>query len=134
MGQNESARLAELEAALLELRQQAAGNAVVVEGPHDLAALEELGVGGEHIMFHRGVSVEVFIDQLAERARQAPWQKILLLLDWDRTGGRIFRRLHQGLKARFPVDAQCRRALARASHVKCVEHVPSDLAALRRRV
>lgn len=131
MNVSDAQRLEELERAVVALREAAAGNAVIVEGKRDIAALEALGVGGTHIMINRGDSIEVFIDRLAEQAGPAHWTRLVLLTDWDRTGGRLFRRLWEGLRARFPVDVECRRRLAKASHVRCVEHVPSELATLR---
>lgn len=127
-------RLEELEEALLHLRQQAEGAAVVVEGRKDAEALEALGIPGAHVKLHRGATIEDRIDAIAHQARQSSWSRVVLLVDWDRTGGRLAERLAQGLAPRVDLDLECRRRLAVASHTKCVEDIPADLAALRRRV
>lgn len=121
-------RLERLEDAVLHLRESAAGQIVVVEGDRDLAALERLGIGGEHRKVHVGRALEPWMDALVEEAGS---RRVLLLLDWDRTGGRLCSRLEEGLRARLQVDTDCRRRLARASRSRCVEHLPSELAALR---
>lgn len=125
-------RLEELELALLRLRETAAGQAVVVEGLKDDQALETLGVGGTHLLINRGEPVEVFIDRVAAMAEANNWA-IVLLTDWDRTGGRLFQRLHQGLSGRVSLDAECRRRIALAAHSRTVEDLPAELGALRRR-
>lgn len=124
-------RLEELEEAVRRLREAAAGNMVVVEGPRDMDALEALGVGGQHIRVNQGIPLEALVDRVAQ---QHDGRQVILLPDWDRTGGRLFRRLRDGLEARVPLETECRRRLAKWSHEKCVEHLPSELAALRAKV
>ncbi len=125
-------RLEDLELGLLRLREAAAGQAVVVEGRRDAVALATLGVGGTHLLLHRGEPLEVFIDRVAAMGEANHWT-IILLTDWDRTGGRLFQRLHQGLAGRVPLDTECRRRLAVACHSRTVEDIPAELASLRRR-
>lgn len=117
---------------MLHLREAAVGNAVIVEGRHDLQALDDLGIGGHHLVIHRGRALEVRIDELVWQAREHGWTMILLT-DWDRTGGRLAERIEQGLAGRVPLDTECRRRVASASHTRCFQDVPADLAALRRR-
>lgn len=131
---NEAVRLERLEEALDLLRQGAAGAAVVVEGPRDRAALEALGVGGTHIVVNQGRGLEVLIDQTVEATRQAGWPRVILMMDWDRTGARLQRRLEEGFAGRIPVEVQLRARLRRVSHTTSFEEVPFDLAGLRRRV
>lgn len=128
---SEAERLERLEKALERLRETAAGQVVLVEGPHDRAALEELGVGGEHVQLNQGMGVEAFMDRVAE---DAGGRRVVLLMDWDRTGGRLAQRLEEGLRARVPVETLPRRWLSSVCHVKSVEEVPGELAALRRAV
>lgn len=127
-------RLARLEDAIDRLRVHAAGAAVLVEGRKDVRALERLGVGGRHLTVHRGRSIEHRIDGIVERAQEERWPRLVLLVDWDRTGGKLMGRLRQGLEARLPLDTDCRRRVALASHTRCIEDVPDDLAGLRARV
>ena len=122
-------RLEEFENLLLELRQGAAHQIVVVEGDRDVQALRDLGIGGEHRKVHAGRSLEVWIDELAA---SAGGRNVLLLLDWDRTGRRLATRLEQGLRARVRVDMSWRKRLAGLTRCKCLEDVPAELAALRR--
>lgn len=133
MSLGDERRLERLEGAVLRLRQDAEGAVLVVEGRRDARALKDLGIGGAVRILNRGVSLEVWMDRLVDEAEEADWTRAILLPDWDRTGGRLFRRLHDSLKARIPVDGEHRRRIARASQARCLEDVPADLAALRRR-
>ncbi len=119
-------RLMALEKAVERLREEAEGGTVVVEGARDLAALERLGIGGRHVAVHHGRPLPEVLENLA--AASPP---VILLLDWDRTGGHLFGRLHEGLRSRVRVDAECRRRLATATHCRSLEEVPAELAALR---
>jgi 5S rRNA maturation endonuclease (ribonuclease M5) len=122
-------RLDDLEDALLRLREAAEGGTVLVEGPRDLAALGRLGIGGVHKTLHRGQPLDAVAEEMV--AGPAP---VILLVDWDRTGGRVVRRLQELLQARVAVDVDCRRRLAAACHSRTVEEVPAELQALRRAV
>lgn len=124
-------RLAELEEVLDRLRQAAAGNLVLVEGRKDVRALRELGVGGTHVVLNQGRSLEAVGDRLAEEAAETH-RTVLILTDWDRTGGRLFARFFQALAARVSLDIDLRRRLAQVCHAKALEEVPAELAALRR--
>ncbi len=126
-------RLHALEALLGDLREAAAGAAVLVEGRRDVLALEALGIGGAHIVVHGGRTLETSVDRIAEDAAAHGWRHLLLLTDWDRTGGRLARRFHDGLASRVPVDLAFRRRLSQVCHCRCIEEVPSELASLRRR-
>ncbi len=126
-------RLHALELLLAELREAAAGSGVLVEGRKDVAALEALGIGGTHVVVHAGRSLEATVDRLVQEAARHGWPRILVLTDWDRTGGRLARRFHDGLAARVHADLEMRRRLALACHCRCIEDVPSELASLRRR-
>lgn len=128
---NPTERLQALEVVLDDLRQAAAGAAVIIEGRRDDEALEALGIGGVHLRVHTGVPLEARIDEIATLAEAAGWRHVLLLTDWDRTGGRLATRLEQGLAARIRVDTEMRRRLARATQAVCIEDVPGDLASLR---
>lgn len=126
-------RLEALEEAVLLLREAAAGSLVVVEGANDKRALERLGVGGLHVVVNQGLSLEVLVDRIVVQVQEGDRRQVVLLLDWDRTGGRLFARLRDGLRARVRLDADSRRRLARACHVRTLEEVPSELESLRLR-
>lgn len=123
---NVSERLQQMEAALLYLRQEAVGSYVLVEGKRDVDALAALGVGGEHAVVNTRGSLEDTVDAAAAKGK-----RVVILMDWDRTGGRLARRLHDGLVGRVPVDMECRRRLASTCHCKCIEDLPAELAALQ---
>lgn len=122
-------RLDDLEAAVDRLREVAESGTVVVEGTRDLAALDWLGIGGTHVTLHRGMPLH----ELEEDLVQCP-TPVVLLLDWDRTGGRLLERLQEGLRHRVQIDVMCRRRLAAACRSRTLEAVPGELAALRRAV
>jgi 5S rRNA maturation endonuclease (ribonuclease M5) len=122
-------RLDDLEAAIDRLREVAESGTVLVEGARDLAALDWLGIGGTHVTVHRGMAMH----ELEEDLVQCP-TPVVLLLDWDRTGGRLLERLEANLQHRVQIDVQCRRRIAAACKSRTLEAVPAELAALRRAV
>ncbi len=126
---NVAERLDRLEEALTYLRAACEGALVVVEGRNDVVALEALGVGGTTRLVNEPGTMEDLVDALSI----AP-EPVVILTDWDRTGGRLARRLQEGLVGRTAVDLEARRRLAAACHCQCVEHVPSELAGLRAKV
>jgi 5S rRNA maturation endonuclease (ribonuclease M5) len=113
-------RLDELDRLLDELRQTNRTVPVLVEGPRDEAALRTLGLTGEIRTLHGPDPVIEEADRLA-RERDA----VIVLTDWDRTGGTLARRLRENLSGRLRADFDVRRRLARLAHVKCVEDVPA---------
>ncbi len=125
----EEDRLALLEDAVQRLREAAESGTVVVEGQRDRAALDWLGIGGTHTTLNQGDPLDRLLEDLAASA-----PPIILLVDWDRTGGRLLARLEPNLRARVQVDTDCRRRLASCCHSKTLEEVPSELEALRRSV
>jgi len=127
LGGNAADRLQAIEEAVERLREQAEYGTVVVEGSRDIRALEWLGIGGNHFAIHQGRTLDAVMEDLA----MAP-PPVILLVDWDRTGGRLVDRLEENLRARVHVDLECRRRLARVTHCKCLEDLPAELTALRR--
>lgn len=122
-------RLDDLEDAIDRLREEAEVGTVVVEGARDIAALDWLGIGGLHVTLHRGMPMAELFEELV----QCP-PPVILLVDWDRTGGRLLEKLEAGLAHRVQVDLQCRRRLATAARNRTLEAIPGELAALRRAV
>ncbi len=128
-GETDATRLQMVEDAVDRLREAAEYGTVVVEGARDLSALEWLGIGGLHYNLNQGRPFEVMLEELA--ASPPP---VVLLVDWDRTGGRLLKRLEENLRARVPVDLQCRRRLSLACHTRCLEEIPAELSSLRGQV
>lgn len=122
-------RLRRMEDAIDRLREVAEAGTVVVEGARDLSALDWLGIGGHHVTVHRGRPLAAVVEELT--ACPVP---IVILVDWDRTGGRLVQKLTEGLQARVLVDRDCRRRLAAACRSKTLEELPGELTALRRAV
>jgi 5S rRNA maturation endonuclease (ribonuclease M5) len=131
---DETHRLEAIEKAVVRLREEARGGLVVVEGGRDRQALEELGVPGHHFAVNRGVALEVLMDQIVHVVHAERLRKVVLLTDWDRTGGRLFARLRDGLRARVGLETEVRRLLATLCHVRTFEEVPAELASLRHRL
>lgn len=119
-------RLQALELAVDRLREAAEYGTVVVEGARDVAALDWLGIGGLHVAVHKGRPLAALVEELV--ACPAP---VVLLLDWDRTGGRLVETLGEQLRSRVALDLDCRRRFARAAHCRCLEDIPAELSALR---
>lgn len=128
-GDAQVTRLELLEEALDRLREVAEYGTVVVEGAHDVAALEWLGIGGLHYAMNQGRPMEAVLEELVGSP-----PPVVLLVDWDRTGGQLMRRLEENLRARVQLDVQCRRRLASACQARCLEEVPAELSALRGQV
>jgi 5S rRNA maturation endonuclease (ribonuclease M5) len=119
-------RLDLLERAIDRLRETAEGGTVVVEGAHDIAALEWLGIGGRHVKVHQGRPIPAVLEDLA----QSP-PPVILLVDWDRKGGQLLSLLEGNLRARVQVDIACRRRIASLTRTRCLEEVPAELESLR---
>ena len=70
---------------------------IVVEGPRDKRALESLSFAGPIEVLNRGWDLERVVAHLYEkygtRNNSVGGSSVCLLMDWDRTGGRLQRRL-----------------------------------------
>ncbi len=74
-------RLREVIEALYEINKNVP---IIVEGVRDVSALRKLGLIGKIITLHRGKSLYDFCSDIAER-----FQKVIMLLDWDKKGERL---------------------------------------------
>lgn len=99
-------------------RNREARAAVLVEGRRDRIALERLGFTGPIEVLNRGWSVDdVLVYLLETYGRQSTMDggpSIIVLMDWDRTGGRLqttIRRNLESLDVRF--EEQLRSTLMR---------------------
>jgi 5S rRNA maturation endonuclease (ribonuclease M5) len=95
-----------------------AGAAVLVEGRRDRIALERLGFTGPVEVLNRGWSVDDVLVYLLEtygrKSKVDNGPSIVVLMDWDRTGGRLqttIRRNLESLDVRF--DERLRSTLMR---------------------
>ncbi len=105
--------------ALVALREDQATSArpILVEGPRDVAALRALGLDGPFEVVNRGWDVARRIAHLVENhgTRGVDGGPALhLLMDWDRTGGRLQTTFRRRLEAfDVKVDEDVRRVLMR---------------------
>jgi 5S rRNA maturation endonuclease (ribonuclease M5) len=112
-----------LEGALADLVEAARSGAVLVEGRRDVAALDQLGVGGAVEVLNRGSPLLAVCDELASRHRG-----VTVLTDWDEKGDELARQVAGGLRrASVSVDLETRDALKRLTRgqVHAVEELPS---------
>ena len=70
---------------------------IIIEGPRDKRALLALGFTGPVEVLNRGWTIERVVAHLYEtygtRNESAGGPSVCLLMDWDRTGGRLQRKL-----------------------------------------
>lgn len=70
---------------------------IIIEGPRDKRALLALGFSGPVEVLNRGWPIERVVAHLYEtygtRNESAGGASVCLLMDWDRTGGRLQRKL-----------------------------------------
>ena len=92
-------------------RNREAGVAVFVEGRRDRQALEAYGFNGPVEVLNRGWPVDDVLVHLVEtygrRSEVDRGPSIIVLMDWDRTGGRLqstIRRNLESLDVRFDED------------------------------
>ena len=74
------------------------GLPLLVEGRRDKELLLELGFTGSIEILNRGVSLEILATQLLEKYSRSKKYKepfISILMDWDRTGERLQKKLTQ---------------------------------------
>ncbi len=127
---DEARCLEDLEDALQSLiKRNYSGIPVVVEGEKDVAALRSLGLSGKILVLNVGLSIPDFCDKLSER-----FSEIVVLTDWDRTGGRLAGILLSQLKGRVNCDMSFREVCVRCCMVRVVEGLPSFLQTLKSRV
>lgn len=125
-------RLEALDDFLDELEARNEQVPILVEGPKDAAALRELGITGKVQVVHTGQSLVALVETLDQEGVR----EVILLTDWDRTGGRIHRRLRELLDTHvIKWSDRERQALGRivGNDVRTVESVPRLRETLLRR-
>ena len=95
------------------------GCPIIVEGRNDGIALKAMGFTGPIEQVNRGWDQSRFVTHIFEtygilnKVDQGP--SIILLMDWDRTGGRLQRKLSERLSAfGMRIDNETRMELVRA--------------------
>lgn len=128
---NMEERFERLQAVLEDLAEKSEEAPVVVEGTRDVRALRALGILGEIVTLHRGVSLFHLCERLAARHRE-----VVILTDWDVRGGQLARRLRDGLAAngvRYDDDLRARVAHLCRKDVKAVEDLHGYVESIRPR-
>lgn len=108
-------RLERFEAVLDYLAEASATTPILVEGARDEAALRELGIPGEILVYNRIGSMIATADFLRGKRR------VIVMFDWDRKGGQLAQLLRGQLAGLVELDLEPRKEFARVSLVKCVE-------------
>ena len=80
-------------------------SAIVVEGKRDSAALIKLGYSGKILEFHKFNGMIKFADSAAK------YHKIILLLDGDRTGKYLTKKIIELLEHRTKIDLLFKKKL-----------------------
>ena len=107
------------------IEENAQGKVILVEGKRDKAALRLLGFTGPIEQLNRGWNIDRVVVYIVEK-----YGSCIVLMDWDRTGGRLQKRLMDSMTSLDvkPSD-ELRRALSKAMKpdTMCVEDLPSFL-------
>jgi len=109
------------------------GDAVIlVEGIKDREALIAIGIKVRMIDLNKGMSMITFLEQLKNGHRPfediGPFSRVIVLTDWDRTGGRLASKLKEACRnLELDCDLERRRDLARLTRkwIKDVESIAS---------
>ncbi len=97
---------------------------VIVEGRRDVNALRQIGLVGDIITLHSGKGLYEFCEDIAEEQRH-----VILLLDWDDKGEKLFKTLAENLKGLWEEFAPLReiiRVLCQKD-IKDIEGIPGLL-------
>ena len=114
--------LEDVQKALSELVEENRSTPVIVEGEKDVSALKKLGLKGRIITLNSGLTIIDFCDKIAEEYRE-----IILLTDWDRKGGFLYRTIERNLEGRVKINSYFREVFAKNSTCKTLEGLPSWL-------
>jgi 5S rRNA maturation endonuclease (ribonuclease M5) len=126
---DDAERLEALEALVEKLLDASQEIPIVVEGKKDSRALETLGISHNVVELNAGLSILSFCERLALKHRE-----VIVLTDWDRKGGRLFRQLADSFKSLgVAVDGRFRSDMAHLAKkgAKDVEGLPGFMRWLR---
>lgn len=126
------AELKQLLELLGTLRKEAAQSPIIVEGKKDERSLRALGFDGEIVQLNKGLSLLNFCDELKKR-----YEKVIILCDWDRTGGKITRKLatyFDSLDMDYDVELRKKLIFLGKKRIKDVEGILSYISDLLRQL
>ena len=125
-------RLEELEMLIEELRLENQGIPIIVEGENDERSLRAVGLNGEILKVNVGQHIFNLCEDWSRR-----YETLIILTDWDRTGGRLARQIREGLEANgasYDLDLRARLARLSKKEIKDVEGLAGYLERLREQV
>jgi len=126
---DDAERLEALEALVERLLDASMAKLIIVEGKKDSRALASLGVAQNVVELNVGLSILSFCEKTALKHRE-----VIVLTDWDRKGGRLFRQLADSFKSLgVAVDGRFRSDMAHLAKkgAKDVEGLPGFIRWLR---
>ncbi len=112
--------LEDVQKALSELIEENKATPVIVEGEKDIDALRKLGLKGEIITLNSGVTLIDFCDKIAEK-----YEEVIILTDWDRKGGFLYRTIERNLEGRVKVNTYFREVFSKNVMSRTLEGLPS---------
>jgi 5S rRNA maturation endonuclease (ribonuclease M5) len=108
----------ELDQWVLELNDRDEDVIIIVEGKKDIGSLEMIGVQCRMIHMNKGLSVLTYLESIKDGVRPfeelGHFDTIIILTDWDRTGGRLAHKLKDACQnLGIAYDTYPRKQLAR---------------------
>ena len=100
------------------------GRVILVEGKRDVRAMKQLGFTGPIEQLNRGWPVDRFVVWIVESFNLPP----IVLMDWDRTGGRLQRDIQRRMESLdVIISDELRRTLSKSikPETLCVEDLAS---------
>lgn len=103
--------IVEIRGFILELNEKKS-SVVVVEGKRDAAALRKIGFTGKILEFHKFGGLIKFTDFVTR------YEDIIILLDGDKKGRHLTKKIFQVLQRRAKIDLSFKRKLRKISKGK----------------
>jgi len=123
-----SERIRELERLITQLIESNHEVPVIVEGEEDVKCLRKLGLRGLILKVHTGKTLHEFCTDLSEQ-----YNRVILLMDWDRKGQQIHERLARDLDSNWMRYDPIRQGLKFLCHpdIQEVEQLDRHLQGLK---
>jgi 5S rRNA maturation endonuclease (ribonuclease M5) len=112
--------LEDVQKALSELIEENNLIPVIVEGEKDVDALRRLGLTGKIITLNSGLTIIDFCDKIADEHKE-----VIILTDWDRKGGFLYRIIERNLEGRVKVNTYYREIFSKNVMSRTLEGLPS---------
>ena len=121
--------LDDLEKLLIELQEKNKVIPILVEGEKDIDALKNLNINGMILSLNKGISITNFCDLLANK-----YDEIIILTDWDKTGGQLCHMLKKNLIGRVICNTDFRKKIAKKTMIRTVEGLPSWIETMKKKI